>query len=77
MKIMMIVVVVLLLGGCVSGKVDTKMCGDLTKVKGVLNSVGANWNVLDQVLIKKCAGVGVSGDTGKLTGGVSAGISNE
>lgn len=78
MRFFMLFSCVLMLGGCVSASTSNKICADL----GIVNKVvGAVNEQAGQALVewtpKKCVGVGVTGDIGKLIGGVSASVSNE
>lgn len=61
-----------------SASTSAKVCADLNminKVAGVV-SAGAG-EALKEYTPKKCVGAGVTGDVGKLTGGVTAGVTNE
>lgn len=78
MKALMISVMALSLTGCISAGTTAKVCADLGVVSKVVGAVNehAGQTIADYTP-KKCASVGVNGDAGKLTGGVSAGVSNE
>lgn len=69
---------VLLLSGCVSASTANKLCADLGVVSKVVSAVNENaGKAVSDYTPKKCVNVAVNGDAGKLTGGASAGISNE
>lgn len=78
MKVLSLVVLALLMGGCVSASTSAKVCADLEVVGRTVGAVspGAGAAIAEWTP-KKCGSVGVSADAGKLTGGVSAGVSNE
>ena len=78
MKVLSLVVFALILGGCVSAATSAKVCADLGLVGKTISVVspGAGQAIAEWTP-KKCGTVGVVGDAGKLTGGVTAGISNE
>ena len=78
MKALSLVVLSLVIGGCVSAATSAKVCADLGLVGKTISGVspGAGQAIAEWTP-KKCGTVGVAGDAGKLTGGVTAGISNE
>lgn len=78
MKGLMIACAALLVGGCVSAGTSAKICADLGVVSRTVGAVSAGAGAaLAEWTPKKCGSVSVAGDAGKLTGGVTAGISNE
>lgn len=78
MKGLMIVCAALVLGGCVSAATSAKLCADLTVIGRTVGAVNANaGQAVADYMPKKCGSVGVSADAGKLTGGVTAGVTNE
>ena len=78
MKGLMIVVGALVLSGCVSAGTTAKLCADLGVVGKVVGAVNPNaGQAIADYTPKKCVNAGVSADAGKLTGGVTAGVSNE
>lgn len=78
LKMIGLVAVIGMLGGCVSAATSAKVCADLGLVGKTVSVVspGAGQAIAEWTP-KKCGNVGVAGDAGKLTGGVTAGISNE
>lgn len=77
-KAFMVVVTAAMLGGCVSAGTTAKVCADLGVIGKVVGAVNENaGQAIADYTPKKCANVGVNGDAGKLTGGVTAGVSNE
>lgn len=78
MKALSLVVVALLMGGCVSAATSAKLCADLGVVSRTVGavSVGAG-QALAEWTPKKCVSAGVTADSGALTGGVSAGVTNQ
>lgn len=77
-KGLMLVMVAMLVGGCVSASTSNKVCADLGAVSKAVTQVSESaGKAIADYTPKKCLNAGVSGDTGKLTGGVTAGVSNE
>lgn len=78
MKALSLIVLALLVGGCVSAATSAKVCADLGLVGKTVSVVspGAG-QAITEWTPKKCGSVSVAGDAGKLTGGVTAGVSNE
>jgi hypothetical protein len=78
MKGLMIVIVSLVLGGCVSASTSNKLCADFNIINKVVGAINENaGQAVAEYTPKKCVNAAVSADAGKLTGGVSAGVSNE
>lgn len=78
MKALSLVVLALLVGGCVSASTSAKVCADLSVVSRTVGAVSAGvGQAIAEWTPKKCINGTVGGDAGKLTGGVSAGVSNE
>jgi hypothetical protein len=78
MKYLISIFGVLMLGGCVSAGNTSKICTDLNVVHKIVSAVDEDaGKFIADYTPKKCVNVGVAGDSGKLTGGVSAGITNE
>ena len=78
MKALSLVVLSLILGGCVSAGTSAKICADLSVVSRTVGAVSAGaGQALEEWTPKKCVNAAVNGDAGNLTGGVSAGVSNQ
>ena len=78
MKALSLVVLALLVGGCVSAGTSAKICADLGVVSRTVGAVSAGAGAaLAEWTPKKCVNAAVNGDAGNLTGGVSAGVSNQ
>lgn len=78
MKGLMIVVMALVFSGCVSASTSNKVCADLGVVTKAVSQVSESaGKAIADYTPKKCVSAGVTGDSGNLTGGVSAGVSNE
>ena len=61
-----------------SASTANKLCADLGVVSKVVSAVNENaGKAVSEYTPKKCVNASVSGDAGKLTGGVSASVSNE
>ena len=78
MKALSLIVVALLVGGCVSAATSAKICADLNVVNKVVGAVSPSaGTALAEYTPKKCVNAGVTADSGALTGGVSAGVTNQ
>lgn len=78
MKALSLIVLGLLVGGCVSASTSAKLCSDLTVIDKTVSAISAGaGQAIAEYTPKKCVSAGVSADSGKLTGGVTAGVSNE
>lgn len=78
MKGVAILFVAMMVGGCVSASTSAKLCSDLTVIDKTVSAISAGaGQAIAEYTPKKCVSAGVSADSGKLTGGVTAGVSNE
>ena len=75
---LLVVVMAVAVSGCLSGTTSAKLCNDLNVVHRVVSGVNSSvGTALAEYTPKKCIGASVNGDLSKISGGVSAGISNE
>jgi hypothetical protein len=78
LKLMGLVAVVGLLGGCVSAGTSARLCADLGVVSKVVGSINQNaGQTIADYTPAKCVNAGVAADAGNLTGSVTAGITNK
>lgn len=78
MNVLMIAIVAFSLGGCLSASTNAKLCADLNVANKVVGGVNENaGKLVAEYTPKKCVNGGINGDLNKLSGGVSAGITNE
>lgn len=78
MKVFGLVAMVFVLGGCVSASTSNRLCSDFGVISKVVSAISEKaGQAIGEYTPKKCLNASVSGDSGNLTGGVSAGISNE